>query len=87
MQVSALKRSEDGKAYILRLYEARGSRGQATLDVSSLASPGIRSALRVNLLEHPEESPPHPEEAVLLENGKLHLRYEPYQVISVRLEL
>lgn len=91
LRVSTLKRSEDTKAYILRLYEALGSRGETTLDVSSL---GFRSGHKVNLLEHPEGNrlrrpghAPNLEEAVLLEKGKLHLRYEPYQVISVRLEL
>ena len=77
LRVSAFKRSEDGKAYILRLYEAHGSRGETTLDFSSL---GFRSACTVNLLEHPDK-------AVLLEHGKLHLHYAPYQIISVRLEL
>ncbi len=77
LRVAAFKRAEEGYGYILRLYEAHGARGVAELDLSAL---GIRSVRRVNLLEDPQEALP-------LQSGRLNLAYQPYQVISLKLEL
>ncbi len=77
LRVAAFKRAEEGFGYVLRLYEAHGGRGEVELDLTAL---GIRNASRVNLLEDPEE-------ALLLQNGRLTLGYAPYQVISLKLEL
>lgn len=76
LRVSAFKKAEDGKGYILRLYEAIGSRGTMRLDLSTL---GIRVVSRVNLLEDNDE-------AMLPENGSVMIEYVPYQVIGLRLE-
>jgi len=77
LRVSTFKRSEDGLAYILRLYEANGGRGEVVMDFVGL---GFRKASLVNLLEDPED-------ALLKEAGKLRLKYTPYQILNLRLEL
>lgn len=76
LRVSALKKAEDGRGYILRLYEAEGGRGRMRLDVSGL---GIRVVSRVNLLEDNAE-------AMLPEKGVVTVEYTPFEVIGLRLE-
>ena len=75
---SALKRSEDGRGLILRVYEPAGGRGEATVDLGGYAGAG-----RVNLLEDPLPREPGDR----LEGGVLHLQVRPFEVVSLRLEL
>ena len=74
--VETIKKAEDSPALILRLYEARGTRGIAHL-TSSLP---VSSAVRVNLLE--DELQP----LVWQDNG-LTLDFKPFEIISLRLDL
>jgi len=74
--IDTLKKAEDSEALILRLYEARGTRGRARLS-SSLA---VKSARVVNLLE---------DELATLDwqAGGVDFDYKPFEIISLRLVL
>lgn len=74
--LSVLKPAEDGKALIMRLYEAHGGRRVVGIDLEPL---GIGRVYRTNLLEDPEAE-------LVLEEGVLHLEFHPFQVITLRLE-
>ena len=75
LRLSALKRAEDGEGIVLRLYEAHGGRGMASLKVEGL---GAAKAWQVNLLEEAEEE-------WRLQEGRLRFPFGPYQVLSFRL--
>ncbi len=73
--IESVKRSEDGKALIVRLYECHGARGRAFL---SLGQP-IRHACLANMEEAAGEALPCDEETVTLD-------YRPFGILTVRLE-
>jgi alpha-mannosidase len=70
----ALKKADDGRGVILRLYEPHGARGRAVLRFGF----DVESAERVNLLEEPEGS-------VEVRGGEIRLQVRPFEVITLRL--
>jgi len=72
--LDTVKRAEDRRGLILRLYESLGSRGTARLD----ASLPFVSARRTNLLEDPGEPLETHERSVLVP-------YRPYEIITIEL--
>jgi alpha-mannosidase len=73
--IDTIKKAEDSDALIVRLYEARGTRGAARL-----SSPlPFRTAARVNILE---------DEVAVLDwrDGSVELNYRPFELITIRLE-
>jgi alpha-mannosidase len=75
LAVGSLKRAEDGRGVIVRLYEPHGARGTATLRFAS----GVQSAERVNLLEEPEG-------AVEVRGAEVLVQVRPFEVLTLRLE-
>src|SRR5918994_3049866 len=71
--LGSLKRAEDGRGVILRLYEPHGKRGSATLRFAF----GTDSVERVNLLEEPEG-------AVETREGEVRLDVRPFEVLTLR---
>jgi alpha-mannosidase len=74
LRLSALKKSEDGNQIILRVYEAHGGRGTATLETTF----GRGRAVMTNLLE--EET-----ETLEIEDGTLEFEFKPFEVKTIRL--
>ena len=72
--VETIKRSEDGKGLVLRLYEAHGARGSARVQV---ALP-FRSANFCNILE--DDLGP-----AKVSGKVIDITYGPYQIISLKL--
>jgi alpha-mannosidase len=72
--LDTVKRAEDDRALVLRLYEAHGARGTARLETSL----PFRAAHLCNLLEDTEAP---------LASGPswIDLPYRPYQILSVKL--
>jgi alpha-mannosidase len=75
LSLGSLKRAEDGRGAILRLYEPHGARGTATLRFTS----GVERAERVNLLEEPEGP-------VEVRDGEVLVEVRPFEVLSLRVE-
>jgi alpha-mannosidase len=74
--VEAVKRSDDGSgALVVRLYEAWGARGPATLS----APWPVARASRTDLLEREEAPVPHHDEQIALELA-------PFQILTLKLE-
>jgi alpha-mannosidase len=73
LALGSLKRAEDGRGMILRLYEPHGKRGPAILRFAF----GAGSVERVNLLEEPEET-------VEVEEGEVRLDVRPFEVLTLR---
>lgn len=73
--IDTLKKAEDSQAIILRLYEARGSRGRVC--ITSCLS--VRAVWRVNLLED--------ELAPLEWQDGVELDFRPFEIISLQLDL
>jgi alpha-mannosidase len=74
LALAALKRAEEGRAVILRLYEPHGARGSATLRFAF----DLGSAERTNLLEEPEER-------AEVRGNEVRLDVRPFEVITLRL--
>lgn len=72
--IEAVKRSEDGKGLIVRLYECHNSRGTAEL---ACARP-VRSAELCDLEESPLED-------LELVDGQIVFSYRPFEIITVKL--
>jgi alpha-mannosidase len=70
--LDTIKRAEDGDALVLRLYEAHGARGTASL---RLGFP-VRSAHFANLLEDPGE-------AARVDGDAIEVPYSPYEIVTV----
>ena len=72
--IDTVKKAEDSDALIVRLYEAHGSRGRATLRFDRK----FKSAHRCNLLEDDAERLP-------LRSQLLPISYRPHEIISLKL--
>jgi alpha-mannosidase len=75
LALGSLKRTEDGRGVILRLYEPHGARGSATLRFAF----GVGRVERVNLLEEPEGT-------VEVQDGEVLLDVRPFEVLTLRVE-
>jgi alpha-mannosidase len=73
--LGSLKRAEDGRGVILRLYEPHGARGPAALRFAS----GVGRAGRVTLLEEPEGT-------VEVRGDEVLLDVRPFEVLTLRVE-
>ena len=73
--LGCLKKAEDGRGVILRLYEPYGTRGPAALPFSS----GVGAAERVNLLDEPERT-------VGVRSGEVLLDVRPFEVLTLHVE-
>jgi alpha-mannosidase len=71
--LGTLKKAEDDGALVLRLYEPRGARGAAVIEVEGLAR-----AERVSLLEDDPRLPP-------VEGGAVRLELRPFEVVTLKL--
>jgi alpha-mannosidase len=76
LALAGLKRSEDGEAVILRLYEPHGARGPTRLRFPG----GLKGAEKTNLLEDRGGTP------VEVEGGRVELEVRPFEVVTLRLE-
>jgi alpha-mannosidase len=76
LALAGLKRSEDGLAVVLRLYEPHGARGLARLRFPG----GLKRAEKTNLLENHGGTP------IGVENDVVHLEVRPFEVVTLRLE-
>ncbi|CAA9414362.1 MAG: GH38 [uncultured Rubrobacteraceae bacterium] len=76
LALAGLKRSEDGRAVILRLYEPHGARGRTRLRFPG----GLKAAEMTNLLEDREGEP------VTVDGDAVHLEVRPFEVVTLRLE-
>jgi alpha-mannosidase len=77
LALAALKRSEEGEAVILRLYEPHGARGPTRLRFPG----GLKGAEKTNLLEDRGGTP------VEVEGGVIELEVRPFEVVTLRLEV
>jgi alpha-mannosidase len=77
LALAGLKRSEDGEAVVLRLYEPHGARGLARLRFPG----GLEGAEKTNLLEDRGGATP-----VEVERGCVELEVRPFEVVTLRLE-
>jgi alpha-mannosidase len=75
--LTALKKSEDTDALILRFYEWAGLSGTVKLSVPE----GVASAATTNLMEKPEGSP-----LVIRTGEPIQVPVHPYEIVSVRLD-
>jgi alpha-mannosidase len=75
LALGSLKRTEDGRAAILRPYEPHGARGRCAL---RFVLP-LERAERVNLLEEPEGP-------VDVGGGLVRFEVRPFEVVTVRVE-
>lgn len=80
--LDTLKRSEDGKGIILRLYESFGRRSEVILDLSSL---GVTSLRACDLLET-EENVTDSEKEISYQKDKLQFIIQPYELRTFYLE-
>jgi len=72
--IETVKQAEQGEGLVVRLYEAWGRRGEATLSVGL----PFQNAERVDLLERHTGS-------LVLAGGRVELGYRPHEIISLRL--
>jgi alpha-mannosidase len=70
--LDTIKRAEDGDALVIRLYEAHGARGTASL---RLGFP-VRSACFANLLEDPGD-------AARVDGDVIEVPYRPHQIVTL----
>src|SRR5829696_1048727 len=78
LALGSLKRAEDGRGVILRLYEPHGARGKSILRFMG----EIKRAERVNLLEEAAD-----ETRLTTEGSTLRVEVRPFEVLTLRLEL
>jgi alpha-mannosidase len=77
LALGSLKPAEDGTGVILRVYEPRGARGNATLRFDR----AVASAARVTLLEDPDTDAAAPSVA----GDTVTLTLRPFEVVSLKL--
>ena len=74
--VETFKKAEDGKGYIVRLYETNNARRETELSFGFT----VKKATACNLLEEVQEP-------LKLENGRVKLTFRPFEIKTVRVEL
>ncbi|MCX7934600.1 MAG: glycosyl hydrolase-related protein, partial [Planctomycetota bacterium] len=74
--IESVKKAEDDHSVIVRLYEAHGGRGEATLGTALPA----RAAYETDLLEREERRLP-------LRDGRVRLAFAPFQIRTVKIEI
>jgi alpha-mannosidase len=79
LALGSLKKAEDGRGFILRLYEPHGARGESVLRFAK----EIKKAEKVNLLEEADKSNPLP----TAKGDTLRVEVRPFGVLTIRLEL
>ncbi|MEM7567996.1 MAG: glycosyl hydrolase-related protein, partial [Pseudomonadota bacterium] len=72
--IETIKRAEDGRGTIVRLYEGERNRGPVTLHFGV----PVARVFVTNLLEEDAEE-------LSVENGAVRLMLKPYQIITLRL--
>ena len=75
IEISALKRADDGNGIIARFCERHGGQEMLRLRMPD----GFTQVTAVDLLESPR-----PEEAIASNNGAITMRFEPFQIRTVR---
>jgi alpha-mannosidase len=73
--VETIKGAEDGRGFILRCYESKGTRGSITIDFGALR---LRTAFLCNLLEEDLS-------VVETEGNAVRIGYTPFEIITLRL--
>jgi alpha-mannosidase len=76
VELAALKKAEDSRHIILRLYEPHGSRANTTIETAGR----LRNASLVNILENSVEL------LAVEKEHRIKLSFRPFQVISLKLE-
>jgi alpha-mannosidase len=79
LALGSLKKAEDSRGLILRLYEPHGARGKSALHFAR----EIKRAEKVNLLEEVDEIRPAP----TIRGHTLGVEVRPFEVLTLRLEL
>jgi len=74
--IDSVKKAEESDALIVRLYEARGTRGAARLSTSL----PLRSAALTNLLEDEIG-------ALRCDDKRVELNFKPFEIITVKMEI
>ncbi len=74
--ITAVKRSEDDRSLIVRLYEWAGKDSQVTLRIPA----GAQSAESANLMEQPDATP------VSLIKDEVGLHVHPYEIATIRID-
>jgi alpha-mannosidase len=75
-EVTALKRSEDGKSWILRGHETMGRAGQVVLDLDQVP----QQAWLSDLTERPIQRIP-------MQNKKIRISCKPFEFVTLRLDI
>ncbi|HEY3321000.1 MAG TPA: alpha-mannosidase [Planctomycetota bacterium] len=73
--LDTIKKAEDSRDLVLRLYEAHGARGTAKVKVNL----PFTAAAFCNILEEEQAQ-------AVVENGEVVVPYQPYQVITIKLQ-
>ena len=73
--IETIKRAEDGRGFIIRLFESQRMRGPVVLTTAFK----LQSVYRTNLIEDDQEPMPH-------EGQQIHLFLKPFEIMSLRLE-
>jgi alpha-mannosidase len=74
VMLSSLKPAEDGKGWIIRVYEAHGSRGQARVHVNL----PVKKAARTTMLEEDGEE-------IKMTGRSFSLQLRPFEIVTLRL--
>ena len=74
--IEAIKVAEEGKALIVRFYEAQGARGTATLSTTL----PVRKAWTASLMEEEQKALP-------LKDGAVKVDLKPFEIVTVKLAL
>jgi len=72
--IDTVKKAEDSKDIIIRIYEAFGSRGSANLSISM----PVKKAFAVNLLERQDKK-------IVIKNGNIKFNFKPFEIITFKL--
>ena len=76
--MSCLKRSEDADDLIIRVYESKGEKMRADIELDF----SVKEVVETDLLERPVEN-----SKISLENGKLSFSINPYEIKTFRLKI
>ena len=76
MIIDTVKKAEDSQDMIIRIYEAYGSRGSATLNISL----PVKKAYSVNLMERSEKN-------IAVKNGNITFKFKPFEILTFKLKI